>query len=58
METRDCEHAQAWFEEHAKMNSVTNWLDLMGNSVHAAQLPDGTRVPKYKAKMLEVANAT
>lgn len=47
-ETIDCEHAQKWFEEHQQMNMVTNWLDLMGNSVHAAQLPDGTKVPKYK----------
>lgn len=47
-ETNDCEHAQKWFEGHVQLNKVTNWLDLMGNSVHAAQLPDGTRVPKYK----------
>ncbi len=47
-ETMDCEHADKWFLEHQKMNLVTNWLELMGNSVHAAQLPDGTRVPKYK----------
>ncbi len=49
-QTNDCEHADKWFLEHQKMNFVTNWLELMGNSVHAAELPDGTRVPKYKAK--------
>lgn len=49
-QTQDCEHADKWFMEHQKMNFVTNWLELMGNSVHAAQLPDGTRVPKYKVK--------
>ncbi len=54
-ETNDCEHAQAWFEEHKLMNSAKSWLELMGNSVHAAQLQDGTRVPKYKVK--EVVNA-
>lgn len=51
-ETLNCEHAEKWFLEHQRMNLVTNWLDLMGNSVHAAELPDGTRVPKYKAAML------
>lgn len=45
--TQDCEHADKWFAEHQQMNSVTNWEELMGNSVHAAELPDGTRVPKY-----------
>lgn len=49
-ETNDCDYAQSWFQEHANMNSVTNWQSLMGNSVHAAQLPDGTRVPKYKVE--------
>jgi hypothetical protein len=60
VETQDCEHADKWFLEHKRMNSVTNWVELMGNSVHAAQLPDGTRVPKYKAAKLvaECANAT
>lgn len=49
-ETRDCDYAQNWIKEHMSMNSVTNWVDLMGESVHAAQLPDGTKVPKYKVK--------
>lgn len=47
-QTNDCEHADKWFAEHMNMNFVTNWLELMGNSVHAAQLADGTRVPKYR----------
>ncbi len=47
-QTNDCEHADKWFEAHMNMNLITNWNDLMGNSVHAAELPDGTRVPKYK----------
>lgn len=47
-QTADSEHADKWFLEHQKMNFVTNWLELMGNSVHAAELPDGTRVPKYR----------
>ena len=51
-ETLDSEHADKWFLEHQNMNFVTNWLELMGNSVHAAELPDGTRVPKYKAEQL------
>lgn len=49
-QTHDSEHADKWFLEHQRMNFVTNWLELMGNSVHAAELPDGTRVPKYKAQ--------
>lgn len=55
--TRDCEHADKWFEAHAQMNFVTNWHDLMGNSVHAAQLADGSRVPKFLAKRLEQEHA-
>lgn len=51
-QTQDCEHAQAWYSEHAKMNSVRGWIELMGDSVHATTLPDGTKVPKYKAAML------
>lgn len=50
--THDCEHADKWFEAHKAMNSVTNWHDLMGNSVHAAELPDGTRIPKFMAARL------
>jgi len=63
-QTNDCEHADKWFAEHQMMNFVTNWIELMGNSVHAAELPDGTRIPKYKAAQMiashraEVAHAT
>ncbi len=60
-QTNDCEHADKWFMEHQHMNFVTNWNELMGNSVHAAELPDGTKVPKYKVSgigMQKVANAT
>lgn len=61
-QTNDCEHADKWFLAHQNMNFVTNWLDLMGNSVHAAQLPDGTRVPKFRVSGIgcekKVANAT
>ena len=46
-ETADSEHAKVWMDEHQRMNSVTNWMELMGNSVHAAEL-NGQRVPKYK----------
>lgn len=55
--TRDCEHADKWFEAHAQMNFVTNWLELMGNSVHAAELPDGSRVPKFLAKRMQQEHA-
>lgn len=49
-ETSDCEYSNSWVEEYKKMNSATTWVDLMGKSVHAAQLPNGTIIPKYKAK--------
>lgn len=58
-ETVDCEHADKWFLEHQRMNFVKNWQELMGSSVHAAEvtLEDGTRakVPKFKAKMMQDA---
>lgn len=49
-ETHDCEYSNLWVEEYKFMNSATNWVELMGRSVHAAQLPDGTIIPKYKVK--------
>jgi hypothetical protein len=54
-ETFDCEHHEAWFKEHQIMNSVKSWMELMGNSVHAVELPDGTKVPRYKAKRQNAA---
>ena len=47
-QTNDCEHADKWFAEHQRMNFATSWIDLMGESVHAVQLPDGTKIPTYK----------
>ena len=49
-ETIDCELSEEWQKEREFMNSAINWVDLMGKSVHATTLPDGTIVPKYKAK--------
>jgi len=62
-ETQTSEHADKWFTEHQKMNLVTNWQELMGNSVHAAQVKtqDGTiiKVPKFvAAEMQRNANAS
>lgn len=54
-ETFDCEHSEAWFQEHQNMNSVKSWMELMGGSVHAAELPDGTKVPRYKVKKQNAA---
>ncbi len=48
-ETRDCEHAGLWRAEHKAMNSTIPWIDLMGRSVHAAEL-NGRLVPKYKVE--------
>lgn len=47
-ETLDCELSEEWQKEKQFMNSAINWVDLMGKSVHAARLPDGSIVPKYK----------
>lgn len=47
-ETKDCEHANKWFNIHKEMNSATSWVDLMGNSVHAFKTPEGKLLPKYK----------
>lgn len=58
-ETQLSEHADKWFLEHQKMNFVKPWLELMGNSVHAVGLPDGSRVPKFvAAAMQRMAHAT
>lgn len=58
-ETQLSELADKWFLEHQKMNFVKPWLELMGNSVHAVGLPDGTRVPKFvAAQMQRMANAS
>ena len=57
-ETRDCEHSDKWFREHQLMNAVGKWVDLMGASVHAIALEDGSRVPKYKMSPLRSANAS
>lgn len=35
-ETRNCEYADAWREEHTDMNSTVPWKDIMGGSVHEA----------------------
>jgi hypothetical protein len=51
-QTNDCEHADKWFLEHRNMNFASSWIHLMGNSVHATTLPDGTLVPKYKAEAM------
>lgn len=50
-ELSDCEHANAWAKEHGLMNSIRNWEELMGNSIHATTI-DGKRVPKYKEGLI------
>ena len=47
-ETSDCEFSDAWKKEKLYINSAIKWVDLMGKSVHAKTLSDGTIVPKYK----------
>jgi lipopolysaccharide biosynthesis glycosyltransferase len=49
-ETWDSEHGDAWREEAQFGTSAWPWVNLMGHSVHAARLPDGQIVPKYKVE--------
>ena len=46
-ETIDSEHVEPWHKEHQNMNHARPWLELMGNSVHAADV-NGKKVPRYK----------
>lgn len=49
-ETVDSEYAEEWHAVHQSINHAHPWLELMGSSVHAAHLPDGSIVPKYKVE--------
>lgn len=48
-ETADCEHQDKWVREYKNAVGTVNWVDLMGQSIHAFQAPDGSLQPKYKA---------
>lgn len=48
-ETEGSEHTDKWRLEHKLMNSAKPWAELMGNSVHAVEGPDGRRVARLKA---------
>lgn len=45
-EVAGCEYHDEWYAERDNMCASIDWTSLMGNSVHAATLHDGTRVPK------------
>lgn len=45
-ETNTCEHADLWYKEKEAMNHAIEWVDLMGNSVHAVSVNNVT-MPKY-----------
>lgn len=49
-ETEDCEHAEAYRVNFAKMISAMSWDEIMGPSVHAFTDENGNRVPKYKLR--------
>ena len=49
-QTIDSEYAAAWHEEQQFMNNTRPWQELMGNSVHARQLPSGELVPAYRVE--------
>ena len=48
VETQDCELSELWKNELRYINSSIEWVDLMGSSIHAATLSDGTKIPKFK----------
>ena len=51
-ETIESEYAKEWHYEHKVMNHARPWAELMGNSVHAAEI-DGKRVPRFVAEKLQ-----
>ena len=46
-ETNMCEYSAEWAKEHELMNAAVPWVQLMGNSVHVAHLPDGRVLPHF-----------
>lgn len=40
-ETKDCPHADKWWDEFKYMNSTVSWTELMGNSVHRDLVKSG-----------------
>lgn len=46
-ETKMCEYSEHWHRAHKLTNSTAPWVHLMGNSVHAAHLPDGRVLPLF-----------
>jgi hypothetical protein len=51
--TADSEYSEQWDWDKQFMNSAQDWEKLMGQSVHAAKLPDGMVVPKYKLNAVQ-----
>jgi hypothetical protein len=45
-ETDGCEYSEDWHKVFDQTMALLNWEGMMGNSVHAARLPDGRVVPK------------
>ncbi len=46
-ETVSCEYSDLWHKWHRVTNYTQPWDALMGPSVHAAQLPNGKRLPRF-----------
>ena len=45
-ETENCEYSDEWNKVFDQTLSLLDWQGMMGNSVHAARLPDGRILPK------------
>jgi lipopolysaccharide biosynthesis glycosyltransferase len=45
--TQNSEYSSLWLQELRAIANVKTWEELMGNSVHAVELPNGERVPRY-----------
>jgi lipopolysaccharide biosynthesis glycosyltransferase len=54
--TKGSEYAKEWYEMLQIVNHANSWEELMGNSVHAVELQNGERVPRYYLNQPKEAN--
>jgi lipopolysaccharide biosynthesis glycosyltransferase len=57
-ETMMCEYAKPWAQVNRICNSTMPWEALMGNSVHAAHLPDGRVLPRFHPDVQSLQKAS
>lgn len=54
-EVQGCEYAEPWLQAARAANTTQPWQGLMGRSVHAARLPDGSVVSRLRAESQALA---